>query len=210
MSSSDLIRRPSFVDLRTQDPEVAPGQFEEVIAFERIDRDAARELTPDEAHRNGLAEGEQIGRDATLKELSPVLDEFRAVAKSMAIVREQRLMDAEAVLVEAATEIARRILRAELQSDPEAVTRIARECIAELGDDGVGVLHVAPGDLERVRAYLPELELDLTDGRIQVQADPALSPGDVVLHTPARVYDGRPERLLGAARRRVDAAGDAG
>jgi hypothetical protein len=50
-----------------------------------------------------------------------------------------------------------------------------------------------------------ELELDLADGGIQLEADPELPRGGVVLVAPGRVYDGRPERLLGAARRRVEA-----
>jgi flagellar assembly protein FliH len=204
MSSSSYVRRPELVDLRQRAPVNAPGQFDPQLAFERVPG-AARELTPDEAYRNGLAEGEKLGRSATLKELTPVLDELRAFARGLAIVREQRLMDVEAELLDVASEIARRILRAELELQPEAAGRLARACIEEAADQRPLVLRAAPADLECVRRYVAELELDLADGGIRIEADPALARGGVVLVAPARVYDGRPERLLGAARRRVEA-----
>ena len=56
-----------------------------------------------------------------------------------------------------------------------------------------------------VRRWVSELELDLADGGIRVEADPQLARGAVVLLTPTRAYDSRPERLLGDARRRVEA-----
>jgi flagellar biosynthesis/type III secretory pathway protein FliH len=205
MSSSEYVRRPELVDLLQRVPAVVPGQFSPRLEFERLAGGAARELTPDEAHRNGLAEGEKLGRAATLKELTPVLDELRAFARGLAIVREQRLMDAEAELLELASEIARRILRAELELAPEAAGRLARACIEEAGAQRPLRLRAAPADLECVRRYVAELELDLADGGIQLEADPELPRGGVVLVAPGRVYDGRPERLLGAARRRVEA-----
>ena len=99
----------------------------------------------------------------------------------------------------------RRILHSELQLNREAVVELARACIAQASDRGVMKLHVAPADLELIRANLAEVELDLADAQVQIEADPALESGGVVLHTASRVYDGRPERILGAARRRVEA-----
>jgi flagellar assembly protein FliH len=205
MSSSSYVRRPELVDLRRQEPAVAAALFSEQVAFEKLAGGAARELTPDEAYRNGLAEGEQRGREATLKEITPVLDELRAFARGLAIVREQRLLDVEAELLGVASELARRILRAELATDTEAAGRLARACIEEASGQGPLVLRAAAADLECVRRWVSELELDLADGGIRIEADPALERGAVVLVTPTRSYDGRPERLLGEARRRAEA-----
>jgi flagellar biosynthesis/type III secretory pathway protein FliH len=205
-SPSKLIRRPELVDLRRQQPAVPAGQFSEQIEFEKVASSRTLELTPDEAYRNGLAEGEKLGRAATLKEISPVLDELRAFARGLAIVREQRLMELEGELLDVATELARRILRAELETSTEAAARLARACIEEAAGQKGLVLRAAAADLERVRRYVADLELDLADGGICVEADADLPRGAVVLHTPLRVYDGRPERLLGAARLRAEQA----
>jgi flagellar biosynthesis/type III secretory pathway protein FliH len=199
------VRRPEFVDLQRQQPLAQPGQFSEQIEFERQSGGKTRELTPEEAWRNGLAEGERLGRDAMLKEVTPVLDELRAFARALAIVREQRMLDAEAELIEVATAIARNILHAELESNAEVVGRLARVCIEEAAGESPLLLRAAPADLECVRRWVSELELDLADGEIRVEADPQLARGAVVLLTPTRAYDSRPERLLGDARRRVEA-----
>lgn len=204
-SSANLVRRPELVDLQRQQPTVVPGQFSDQIEFEKLTGGSTRELTPDEAWRNGLAEGERLGREATLKEITPVLDELRAFARALAIVREQRLMDAEAELIDVATEIARNILHAELESNSEVVGRLARTCIEEAAGQSPLLLRAAPADVECVRRWVGDLELDLADGGIRIEADPQLARGAVVLLTPTRAYDSRPERLLGEARRRVDA-----
>jgi flagellar biosynthesis/type III secretory pathway protein FliH len=205
MSSSSYIRRPEWVDLGRGEPPARPAHFDERVDFAGAQQALARELTPDEAYRNGLAEGEQRGRDATLKELVPALDELRRVAQAMARVREQRLADVESELLEIGSEVARRILRAELRQDGAAVLHLARACLQEAADEGPLTLRVAPTDLELVRAHLPELELELADASAALRGDPAIEPGNVVLETPRRVYDGRAERILDLARGRAAA-----
>jgi flagellar biosynthesis/type III secretory pathway protein FliH len=204
-SSANLVRRPELVDLQRQQPVVVPGTFDEQLEFEQQASGGARELTPEEAWRNGLAEGERLGREAMRKEITPVLDELRAFARALAIVREQRMLDAEAELIDVATAIARNILHAELESNSEVVGRLARVCIEEAAGESPLLLRTAPADLECVQRWVSELPLDLADGGIQMEADPQLARGAVVLLTPTRAYDSRPERLLGDARRRVEA-----
>ena len=209
MSSSDsnYIRRPELTDLAKGDPPRREQDFRTAVDFETLESPVARELTQDEAYRNGLAEGEQLGREAALKELRPVLEEFQAVAQSMTRIRAQRLRDAEAEFVQVATELARRILRAELAQNADAVTQLAQACIAEAADEGPLTLRAATEDVERIRAYFAELELDLAEDGVVLVADAALEPGSVVLETPLRAYDGRPERILAAAAQRTEAGG---
>ncbi len=205
MSSSEHYRRATFIDLQHEVPEPSRQDFTEQTEFPRIARTAEIELTPDDAYRNGLAEGEERGRAAALKELEPVLAELRNLAASMTAVRAERLSAAESELIQVATEITQRILRGELTQGDDVVLTMVRACIEEAKGEGPLVLHVAPSNLELVRAHLPELELDLADASVQVQADPSIEPGSVVLETPVRCYDGRPERLLRHAQARLDA-----
>ena len=207
MSSSNYIRRPELIDLGQTEPPSRQEEFRSEIDFETLDSSVVRELTPDEAYRNGLAEGEQLGREATLKELSPVLEEFQQIAKSMACVREQRFRDAESELVQIAGELTRRILRAELSQDSDAVARMAQACINEAAEEGPLTLRVCASDVDRIRTYFSELELDLADDDVQLVADDRLEPGSVVLETPLRAYDGRAERILAAAQQRAETDG---
>jgi flagellar biosynthesis/type III secretory pathway protein FliH len=199
MNSSEFLRRPELADLRESDAAPTPRLFEERTEFERLERRPVREISPEQAFKNGLAEGESIGREAALKELAPVADELRAVASSMAQVREQRLEELETELLRIATEIARHILRGELQQPGDVVVRLAHTCICEARDEGSAVLRHHPGDLELIRVHLSELEAELTEAAIRTEPDPAIERGCVVVETPNRCYEGRPERILDAA-----------
>ncbi len=205
MSSSEHFRRATFADLQQEAPAPPREEFSEQKDFPRLEPTVQRELTPDEAHRNGLAEGEEQGRAAAMKELEPVLAELRALTQSMTAVRQERLEAAESDLVQLAVEITRRILRGELAQSEDVVLQMARACIEEAQGEAPLILHVAPDDVEMLRTRLPELELDLADAAVQVQADSSLEPGSVVLETPLRCYDGRPQRLLRQAEQRLDA-----
>ncbi len=196
MSSSESFRRPTWIDLQSEVPPSPREDFVEQSEFPRIEIAEEREPSPDEAYRNGLAEGEQRGRDAALKELDPVIQELRSLATSMSSVRQERLDAAESELIQVATDVARRILHGELQQADDVILRMARACVEQAKEEDSLVLHVAPSDLELMRTHVPELELDLADGSVGVQTDPCITPGSVVLQTSQRCYDGRPERIL--------------
>jgi len=208
MSSSDTYRRAAFVDLETEVPEPAREEFAEQSEFPQVERTVPVELSPDETYRNGLAEGEERGRSTALKELEPVLEELRKVAGSMTAVRAQRLSAVESELIQVATEMTRRILHGELAQADDIVLRMAHACVEEAKEEPSLVLHVAPSNLEIVRAHLPELELDLADASIEVRADDSIAPGGVVLETPLRCYDGRPERMLDHAQQQLNVEGE--
>jgi len=200
MSSSDRLERPKLPDLRKVTPEPWKPNFRARNEFEPVRLPTAPPISADEAHQNGMVEGERLGRAAALKEFGPVLDQLGKLAAAMRDVRVQRLAAAEADLGDVAAEIAKRILHGELQAGSDIAVRMARAVIAEACDaEGERVLHVAPGDAELLRTHLPELEVDLSEGSIRVLADPAITPGGVVLVTSRACYEGRPGRVLAAA-----------
>lgn len=181
-------------------PAFEPGNFAAVTT-------RAPRLSPEEAYAQGLAEGERRGRDEAVKELVPVIAELRELARSLGNVRSRRLAELEGELVDLACEIARRVLHGELALGGEAVARLARALIEAAADEERLVLHCSPADVDLLRAHASELELDLADGGVQLAADPKLEPGSVVLETARRCFDGRPDRVLAAARPRAGSEG---
>jgi flagellar biosynthesis/type III secretory pathway protein FliH len=204
MSSSDYLKHLTLVDLQQAVPPPATEDFTPQSEFPKVQSGRTPETTPEEAYRNGLAEGEQRGRAAALKELEPVLDELRSLTASMTAVRRERLADAESELAGVAAEAARRILHGELEQADDIVLRMTRACIEEAAEECGLVLHVAPSNMTLVRTHLPEFELDLAEGSVQLQANPSLSAGSVILETSSRCYDGRPERIREHAIRQVN------
>ncbi len=184
-----------LVDLKADTTRLAAPAFEQHVEFREV-CPVARPPTADEAFQNGLVEGEQRGREAALKELLPAIDELRAIATSLKQVHDQRIDAAEADVVQAASDVARHILQGEIQAADDVVLRMARGCLDSARDEGTLVLRVAPDDLELVRTHLPELEHDLAEQTLTLAADPMLARGGVVLETPTRCFEGRPERVL--------------
>ena len=148
MSSSDNIRRLNLIDLDQDLPSPSGPDFVEEMDFSNVESTQQPQLSTEEAYRNGLAEGEQRGREAALKELQPAIQELQKLALSLTQVRQQRLADAESELLQAATNIVRRILHGELQQENDIVVRMAHACISEAEDEGTLTLHVNPGDVE--------------------------------------------------------------
>jgi flagellar biosynthesis/type III secretory pathway protein FliH len=202
MSTSEP-RQPELLDLRAKLPASPARGFVEQAQFERLSTAPPRTPSRDEIFQSGVAEGERLGRSAAMKELEPVIAELREIGRALAGVREQRLAAVEAELIEVATELARRILHGELAQPRDAVVRMARACVEEAADEGALVLRAAAADVELLRTHAAELAHDLAEGSITIQADPALEAGGVVLESRTRCYDGRPARVLNAARARA-------
>jgi flagellar biosynthesis/type III secretory pathway protein FliH len=208
MSSSDRIERLRLIDFSKQKAEARRNAFVPCTSFEHLRQETPAQPTAEESYQRGLAEGEQRGRAAALKELTPALDALRDIAQSLAAVRAERLGAAEQDLLDVATEIARRILHGELQQGGDVVLRMARACIEEArGSEGPLTLRVAAADLEVLRAHIAELQVDLADHQLRIVPDPRVERGGVVLETVGRCYEGRPQRVLAAARGGVGAGG---
>jgi flagellar biosynthesis/type III secretory pathway protein FliH len=200
MKWSERVEPVRLVDFAKAKPEPRKSAFVTKSNFESLSQARAEQPSAEELYQRGLAEGEQRGRDAALKELAPALARFEELARSLSTARAERIGAAEQDLLDVASEIARRILHGELRQESDAVLRMARSAIDEAkGAEGELVLRAAPRDVELLRAHLHELELDLAEHQLKLAADPHVTPGGVVLETAGRCYEGRPERVLEAA-----------
>ncbi len=205
MSSSDPTKPVSMIDLDRETPPAPHDEFIEQHEFERIDSAPTIAPSAADSYAAGLAEGEELGRAAALKEMKPVIARFQELTAALSHVWERRLEEAEQDLTELGIEIARRVLHGELQTGNDAVVRLARACIQEAKEEGPRTLRVNPADLELLRAHLPELELDMAEQQLRVEPDPRIPVGGVILETPRACYDGRPERVLEGLKQRLAA-----
>jgi flagellar biosynthesis/type III secretory pathway protein FliH len=209
MSSSDRLERARLPRLGSEALPVRRDEFTPGAGFARTASGKAPPLSADEAYQTGLVEGERRGREAALKEIEPARQELQALARSMAVARRERIEQAERELTDVAVQLARQILRGELQQGGDVVVRMARSCIEAARHEGdVLTLRVAPADLDLIRTHLPELEVDLADCSLRAHPDPSIPRGSIVLETRQRCYEGRPERILDAIARNVARAED--
>ena len=207
MSSSSHVEPARLPVLGTDKPAARSDAFVANPRLEVLRAPDGPPPTADEAYARGLAEGEQRGRDATRRELAPVVDRLSAIGRSLLAARREVLIQAERDIASVGHGLAREILHSELRIPSDVAVRLAQRCIeAACDEQGALTLHVAPQDLELVRTHIPALELKLQSASLALVADPHLTQGGVVLEAALRCYDGRPDRLLDVATRRIDAA----
>lgn len=156
-----------------------------------------------EALRNAYAEGHAAGRaelpwseaetlTATCAALDRAGRDFEVLARDY--LRAQRRG-----VVELALALARGILDAELEADPEALLRVVERARAELGEGDV-VVTLARRDLAVLSAGEPApLERLVREG-MRFESDPGLAPGDSRVACGDAEVDARVEALLAPAR----------
>lgn len=67
-------------------------------------------------------------------------------------------------------------------------------------------VRICPADLPLVTAQRAQLERELGEGRVTLQADPSLSPGSYLIHSPQGSIDGTLEAQAERLREAMAAA----
>ena len=92
--------------------------------------------------------------------------------------------------------IARRILEAELKTDPELRLSLVRSAVRRLGDAQKVIVHLSPADRDAVAAALDAEggtgELGgIPVAAVELVSDTNLSPGDALVESDTAIVDGR-------------------
>lgn len=173
---------PAAGQARTGEAERPPGEWQM-----EAERRAA------EARQAGYREGEAAGRHTAAADLRPVMERLARSIEELASIRPAALVQAEAGLLKLALAVARRILHRELSIDPEALEGLVRVALQKVRIEEVGRVRVHPEHAALLRAALEKLPA----GRgVEVQPDPQLEPGGVVLETSRGNLDASVETQL--------------
>lgn len=176
-------------------------------AGERLRRQLA--ALREAARREGYAQGYREGRAAAERRLRTALGAVRGLLLRVLAERVRDDGDLSDALVELARSLAERVLAEALAENPERLATMARAAAAALGPVEEVEVRVHPRDVAAVAAAAAWEGLRL---RVRVVEDPALEPGDVLLHSPRGRVDlriGRQlERLLAAAEEEVGGGAD--
>jgi hypothetical protein len=102
--------------------------------------------------------------------------------------------------------VARRILEAELKTDIDAHKSLIRSAVRRLGDAHKVTIHLAPADLELVRAAAggassSDVGMNLGIAKVEILPDTNLTSGDCLVESDAAKVDGRVGTRLEEIRR---------
>jgi flagellar assembly protein FliH len=166
-------RRPSFLSRTAQSAEPRPVKFGQRGAHG----------LPAEPPAPTPAEIEAIRVDA----LARVAHAVEILKLQSARLAEQARSDA----LEIGFQVARRILEAEVKADPGAVIALAKSAIRRAGESRKVVVRVHPEDLATLEGAAEAGDLQVGVATVELQPDPALVRGDVLVDTDFGRVDGR-------------------
>jgi flagellar assembly protein FliH len=154
----------------------APGQPVESIQerLARLER---------EAYEKGFEQGQKDGLSLGEKRLQEIVSQMEGLLRAMTGLKKQVYDEAEAELLELSVEIARQIIRREVNTDPSVVTRAVRAAFEYLGDRNQVRISVNPVDMKEIQRALPDLaRLHKLEG-FELVEDPAVERGGCILQT---------------------------
>ncbi len=144
-----------------------------------VELELAVSRAAEEARITALREGEVLGFERASTAARPVLDRMTAAVADISRLRAGIRAEAERDLVALSLAIARRILRREVSVDPDAVHGLVRAALEKLQARDVTRIRVCPDHEDAVRRSLVAAHA----GAVDLTADPALAPGDIVIET---------------------------
>ena len=150
-----------------------------------------------DGEKKGYEQGERDGRDATMKQIVPVLQSLRQILAELESFRRRESQNLEKELVELALAVARKIVGREVEVRPDTVAHLLHEAIGHLAHAGTLTIRLNPADLERLSDVSSQVLNGLTDpGRVRFETDASLSVGDCFIESEAGEMDVRLDQRL--------------
>ena len=171
------------------------GDPREAAALQTRVAELEREMERREqaAFRKGLEQGRAAAGQEAAAQLKPVLERFALTINELSSHRRQLRREAETDLVKLAIAIARRVLRREMTTDPDAMLGLVRAALEKLEGREIERVRVHPADAEAVKQHL---ERARTAGRFEVIPEPRLERGAAIFETSRGSLDASVETQL--------------
>ena len=130
----------------------------------------------------GRAAGEKAAREEFQKNTAAVAGALQNALRDMAEKKIALQAEAEADLLRLAVEVARRIVRREVEVDARFAVPIVSEAIALTNNRSDLIVRINPADERVVKEELPGLRVLFNDmGRVELRADSGIEPGGAVV-----------------------------
>jgi len=166
-------------------PKREPPPAREVSKAPAAPSEADRERIEREAYQRGFAEGKSVAKEQSTAEAQPMLERLSRSLAEMASLRGRMRREAEKDLVKLSIAIARRVLHRELTLDPASIEGLIKVALEKLESHELCRARVHPDQEQIVRGLLDRLG----QAKVEMVADNALSPGDVLLDTANGTID---------------------
>ena len=194
-SSSSVVRNPQLEPgrFRIAVPSAAAGDARSALVYSENDVSALCQEAARQARQQTLEETAALRAKAEA-EANQLLQALGHGVEQLQQAEQTWPDECVDRLVQLAMKIALRLMRAELQTRPEAMEDSVRSLLARASKARQRILRLSPEDAQRLAASGRELT-ELAP-HLEVVADPAIAPGGAFLETETNHWDAQLEPML--------------
>lgn len=146
-----------------------------------------------QGYDRGYLEGGLAGEAEARQHAADMLARLTSTIDEISALRTGLLSQTEHDVVRLAVAIAERIVRREIQADPQLLVSVARAAARQLGDKAVATILLQPDDLATV---LAQRKAATESGPIRLAADLSLSPGGCIVQSAVGQIDASVEAQI--------------
>ena len=154
-----------------------------------------------DGYTEGFAEGHGEGLATARAEGAEALHRATEVAAATELDRRELLKAAEGQLVSLVIAVAKRVVQAEVQTNPELVRQCVQAAVRAIGESPVATLHLNPDDVELLEDMWTELRERFGQGGLQIVPDARIQRGGVIVDAENRTVDAQIESRLAEVER---------
>ncbi len=161
--------------------------------YKRLEVRAQQEK--EEAYKNGHSDGHQMGLSKGMEQANRIAANFNNLINDINRQREEIYREAELEVIGLVIALARKIIMAKAETDPEIVIGSVQRAIQLLLEKSKLHIKVSPDQIEFVRENLNRLyEMDDSIQRIELEPDRRVGVGGCIVETEAGNVDARIEK----------------
>ena len=154
----------------------------------------------DQAYEQGYA----AGMASAAEQARELIERLENDISEVDAERAELVDSAESDVLKLCVDVAEKLVRREIKTDPRLVLRTIKSCLRRVKDRNEVCVRVSPQELEQVKAHREEL-LAATEGvrGLSIVDDRRVSPGGCVVETPSGDMDARIETQTEQMRRKL-------
>ncbi len=195
----EIVQEP----IRTGRPSVLSNPNVALRLPESEKRKHAAEI--EKARLEGIEQGKSFGREIAQKELMPALELMQQYATMLAAERADLSARFEEQLVSLASQMAEKILNAELNVKPEMLIGIVKNALRSVTEAKQVTLRVHPQDLELLRTKAEEIAAGLSSSAaLDLRPDDTLRRGDCMVDSDIGSLDAKLSTQLTSLKQQLE------
>jgi len=155
------------------------------------------EISIEEIKKNSYQKGFEEGGQKERKKVVETMAILKKIVKDMEVKKEAVLNEMEGKIVQIAIATAKKIIKKEINEDPETIVRVTREALKRIKHAQKVTIKVNPQDWTKLKEIQSELlSSSLREGSIHIEKDEAIARGGSLVETDKGIIDARIEQQI--------------